>query len=140
MRIMELTNEAGFRRDGWTPERRRLFLGFLGGGMGVRRACAEVGMSREGAYKLRRREPAFARAWDEALRSARQTAEDAFLAMLPERLLRTMSALSGECELRPAASAAREPSALWCGCELRGQRRRSSAHCQTCQTGVNFGQ
>ena len=88
------------RRDGWTPERRKQFLEAIAAGNDVRRACALVGLSRRAAYKLRRREPAFAQAWDAALRSARAAAEEAFLAMLPERLRRTMSELSGECELR----------------------------------------
>jgi hypothetical protein len=104
MRIMEPTNnplaEPKYRHDGWTPERRQLFLGFLASGVDVRRACAAVGLSRQAAYKLREREPAFAQAWDEALRSARRAAEEGWLAMLPERLRRTMSELSGECELR----------------------------------------
>jgi hypothetical protein len=104
MRIMKPTNEplaqSKYRHDGWTPARKVRFLESLAEGWNVSRACALAGMSREGAYKLRRREPRFAREWDEALRSARRAAEDAFLAMLPERLLRTMSELSGECELR----------------------------------------
>lgn len=91
------------RHDGWTPERKGRFLESLAAGWNVSRACALAGMSREGAYKLRRREPAFARAWDEALHSARRAADDAFLAMLPESLLRTMSQLSGECELSPGS-------------------------------------
>jgi hypothetical protein len=110
MRIMNTTKQAPanprYRHDGWTPERRKLFLGFLARGLDVRRACAGVRLSRQAAYKLRRREPEFARAWDAALRSARQAAEDAFLAMLPERLLRTMSELSGGCEL---GAAGKEP-------------------------------
>jgi len=90
------------RRDGWTPERRQRFLELLAAGLDVRRACAGVGLSRQAAYMLRRREPAFAQAWDGALRSARAADEAAFLAMLPERLRRTMSELSGECKLRAA--------------------------------------
>ena len=105
---MNTTNQAPahprYRHDGWTPERRELFLGLLAGGYDVRRACAGVRLSRQAAYKLRGREPGFAQAWDAALRSTRQAAEDAFLAMLPERLLRTMSELSGKCELRPAGN------------------------------------
>ena len=92
--------QCRYRHDGWTPERRRLFLDALAGGLVVSRTCATVQMSREGAYKLRRREPAFARAWDEALRSAGRAAEEGWLAMLPERLRSTVSELSGACELR----------------------------------------
>jgi hypothetical protein len=109
MRIMNPENQrlaAKCRRDGWTLERRDGFLDFLAAGVSVSGACEGVGLSRVAAYNLRRREPAFARAWDEALRSARQAAEDAWLAMLPEPLLRTMSALSGECKLHSSAAAA----------------------------------
>ena len=88
------------RRDGWTPERRRRFLELLAAGLDVRRACAGIGLSRQAAYTLRRRDTAFAQAWDGALRAARVADEAAFLAMLPERLLRTLSELSGECKLR----------------------------------------
>ena len=96
------------RRDGWTTERRRRFLACLAGGTDVRAACTDVSLSREGAYKLRRRDPAFAGEWDAATRTARAVAHEAFVAMLPERLLRTMSELSGGCELRGAGSAAQD--------------------------------
>jgi hypothetical protein len=106
MRIMDIPNMPSAaprrRHDGWTPHRRQLFLGFLAGRADVKRACASVGLSRQAAYKLRRRDPAFALAWDGALRSARRRAEEAFLAMLPEELRTTMSELSGERELRGA--------------------------------------
>ena len=90
------------RRDGWTPERRQRFLDLLASCLDVRRACAKVGLSRQAAYKLRRRDPVFARDWTAAQRTARICAEEAFLAMLPEDLLRIMSELSGECEHRGA--------------------------------------
>src|SRR3990170_8600786 len=104
MRIMNdaiapLTTRS-IRYDGWTSERRQRFLGLLAAGLDVRRACAGVALSRQAAYTLRRRDPAFAQAWDGALRSARAAEDEAFLAMLPERLRRTMSELSGECKLR----------------------------------------
>ena len=87
--------EHSVRRDGWTPLRRRRFTESLASGRDVRRACADVGLSREGAYKLRRRDPVFAREWQAALLTARQAAAEAFLAGLPEDLRRTMSELSG---------------------------------------------
>jgi len=93
---MDPHNQAKVRHDGWTPERRSQFLAFLAAGIDVSSACRGVGLSREAAYRLRRRDPAFALVWEDALRSARKTAERAWLAMLPERLLRTMSELSGE--------------------------------------------
>lgn len=64
------------RHDGWTRERKALFLEALAARGNVRAACASVGMSREAAYKLRRREALFARGWDTALVLARDvTAE-----------------------------------------------------------------
>jgi hypothetical protein len=81
------------RRDGWTPERRERFLDCLAAGTDVRRACARVGLSREGAYRLRRRDAAFARDWQTALRTARLCADEAFLAMLPDRLRQVMAAV-----------------------------------------------
>jgi len=96
------------RRDGWTPQRRQQFLEMLAAGFDVRRACAGVALSRQTAYALRRREPAFAQAWDGALRSARAAEDERFLAMLSERLRRTMSELSGECKLRGAGEAAQD--------------------------------
>jgi len=106
MRIMDRTEQPlakpRSRHDGWTAERRERFLECLAAGIDVRRACGRVGLSREAAYRLRRREEAFAQAWDDALRAACAAAEKAWLATLPERLRRTMSGLSGECELHLA--------------------------------------
>ena len=101
---MDSAKGSKVRRDGWTLGRRQRFLDQLACGIDVRRACTAIGMSRRGAYGLRRRDPAFARAWDDALREARQATRTAFLAMLPESLLRTMSQMSGECELRRAGT------------------------------------
>jgi hypothetical protein len=108
------------RRDGWTPERRERFLEFLSAGLDVRRACKRVGMSRQAAYTLRRREPAFARAWDGALRSARAADDEAFLAMLPKPLRRTMSEMFGECNHRGSEVPPRTVSGLSGECKLRG--------------------
>lgn len=53
------------RRDGWTPLRQAAFLGYLAETRCVKRAAAKVGMSRESAYRLRRKEGAagFCAAW-----------------------------------------------------------------------------
>ena len=97
------------RRDGWTADRRRRFVANIAAGCDARRAAALVGMAREGAYRLRRRDAAFAAAWDEARRSARLAAQTAFLAHLPEHLRRmlerpedargTMAAPSTGCDI-----------------------------------------
>jgi hypothetical protein len=62
------------RHDGWTPERRALFLDDLATRGNVRAACARVAMSRDTAYRLRRRDALFARGWDAALLLARDHA------------------------------------------------------------------
>ena len=98
------------RRDGWTLARRAQFLEHLAAGLDVKRACARLGLSREGAYRLRRRDAAFARAWDAALAERRAAETRAFLARLPEALRRTVSDLSTACEL-PRAQAAQGVSA-----------------------------
>lgn len=56
-------------RNGWTPEKQAHFLGWLAETGSVSIACARVGMSRNTAYKLRRKPGAesFAAAWDAAL-------------------------------------------------------------------------
>ena len=87
------------RRDGWTPARRRQFLKSLATTANVRSACTDVGLSRQAAYQLRRRDSAFARAWDSALQRARDRAAEAFYAAMPEKLLRTVSELSTMCKL-----------------------------------------
>jgi hypothetical protein len=55
--------------NGWLPARQADFLGYLAETGSVSAAAARVGMSRESAYRLRRREGAesFAAAWDAAL-------------------------------------------------------------------------
>ena len=57
----------------WTPEKQREFLEALARCGSVKASAAYVGMSREGAYRLRRRmeNRAFDRAWDAALIHAR---------------------------------------------------------------------
>ena len=60
------------RRDGWTEARQARFLEHLAQRGSVRAACAAVGMSREAAYQLRRRDPLVARAWAAALELARE--------------------------------------------------------------------
>lgn len=59
-----------FRHDGWTPRRQLAFLDTLARTRSVTRAAAAAGMSRESAYRLRRRPSAalFAAAWDRALK------------------------------------------------------------------------
>lgn len=60
---------------GWTPERKAGFLDHLAARGNVRLACAQVGLSAEAAYRLRRRDPLFARAWAAALVLAQEKNE-----------------------------------------------------------------
>ncbi len=93
------------RRDGWTACRRRQFLEDLMAGVNVRQAAARAGLSREGAYRLRRRDAQFAAQWDEALRNRREKAELAFLEHLPAELRERLAAVSPPGDpLRPGVS------------------------------------
>ena len=69
------------RADGWTPERQADFIEALADSGSITRAAKAVGMSRESAYRLRRRADAadFAAAWDDALAVAVRTLADACL-------------------------------------------------------------
>ena len=57
------------RRDGWTLKRQLLFIQTLSRTRSVTRAAASVGMSRESAYRLRKRDSGglFTAAWAFAL-------------------------------------------------------------------------
>ena len=57
------------RRDGWTPARQAGFIAALAETRSPARAARAVGMTREGAFPLRRRPGGvgFAAAWDELL-------------------------------------------------------------------------
>lgn len=52
---------------GWTPDRQTRFLDHLSTNGNVRSACRRIGLSREAAYRLRRRDPLFARGWAAAV-------------------------------------------------------------------------
>ena len=62
------------RHNGWNPQKQRGFCEILAESGRVDRAAHAVGMTRESAYRLRRRADgrAFALAWDAALLLARQ--------------------------------------------------------------------
>src|SRR5690606_33895449 len=64
-RLMQEPHDPSSSR--WTPALRERFLGHLSAGGDVRAAAARCGLSRQSVYKLRERDPAFARAWDAAL-------------------------------------------------------------------------
>ncbi len=66
------------RHDGWSPDRQVAFLEALVRTGNVRAAARYAGLSRESAYKLRRRPDAraFARAWDAAIIHARDIFQD----------------------------------------------------------------
>lgn len=70
------TPAPSVRHDGWTPARRTQFLDRLAADGSVSAACARIGMSREAAYQLRRRDARFARAWSAALLLAREASAE----------------------------------------------------------------
>ncbi|WP_199792401.1 GNAT family N-acetyltransferase [Allosphingosinicella vermicomposti] len=70
------TETRTLRRDGWTPERKRLFQETLAQCGTVSKACRVVGMSAQAAYALRNRDPLFGAGWDTALLLARQHLAD----------------------------------------------------------------
>jgi hypothetical protein len=51
----------------WTPRVEERFLAALAATCNVKASCAEVGLTAASAYNHRRRWPAFARRWDEAI-------------------------------------------------------------------------
>ena len=55
------------RRNGWTDERKALFLDVLKATSNVTEAVRTVGMTVAGVYNLRTRDPAFAAGWMQAL-------------------------------------------------------------------------
>jgi len=63
------------RHDGFSAERKHLFLVALRRGDSVLAACALVGISARTAYRHRERDPAFARDWDLARRMAKTPLE-----------------------------------------------------------------
>lgn len=56
------------RKDGWTIERRRLFLATLAATCNVKRAIRAAGMKSDSVYKLRMRDAGFRAEWAAALR------------------------------------------------------------------------
>lgn len=84
------------RHNGWTPVRQQLFLAMLAATGSVSAAAKAVGMSREGAYRLRARPgpeaAAFAEAWDLAATSrAFQRTNDLLQVALADVKARTVS-------------------------------------------------
>lgn len=59
----------------WTPARRKAFLAELAQSMNVRMSARKIGLSVPGAYRLRKRDAAFALGWAEALSLAYEKVE-----------------------------------------------------------------
>jgi hypothetical protein len=55
------------RRSGWTPAKRNRFLARLAETLNIRASVRSVRLSESGLYKLRRRDAAFAAAWDQTI-------------------------------------------------------------------------
>ena len=74
--LAQTTHDIPQLASGWTPERKTRFLDHLAHKGNVRAACKSVGLSREAAYRLRRRDPMFARGWSAAMVLARASSEE----------------------------------------------------------------
>ncbi|MBC9033066.1 hypothetical protein IAG41_11735 [Sphingomonas sp. JC676] len=61
------------RHDGWTEARQKVFLRALGETGCVRDACGRAAISSTSAYRLRKAQPGFARAWERAIAKAAPT-------------------------------------------------------------------
>ena len=99
------TTPGPARQDGWSPARKLRFLDRLASTGNVRAACASVGMSRETAYALRRRDALFGRGWAAALMLAREAVAELFADMATEGI----------------------EEEVWYRGELKGTRRRIDA-------------
>lgn len=71
--------KARVRKDGWTKMRRKRFLDSLASTCNVRIAIEAAGLAPSSAYALRRRDPAFAALWKEALTIGYERLEETLL-------------------------------------------------------------
>jgi hypothetical protein len=60
------------RPGGWTAEKRAVFLRHLAATANVSASVKAVGMAKSGADKLRKRDPVFAQAWQDALAESKE--------------------------------------------------------------------
>ena len=60
-------NGKALREDGWTHEKRALFLEALSGGVSIESAAKAAGMTRSSAYALKCRDPLFSSQWADAI-------------------------------------------------------------------------
>ncbi|MEZ0497146.1 hypothetical protein [Sphingomonas sp. IW22] len=65
--------------QGWTAARRKRFLDVLASASNVRLAAREVGVNPASAYALKRRDPAFAALWQEAIEQGYDRLEQALI-------------------------------------------------------------
>jgi hypothetical protein len=73
------TETRRLRSDGWTPDKKRIFLSRLAECGVVKEACFAAGMSARAAYNLRDRDPLFDAGWQAACVMARpRLADEAF--------------------------------------------------------------
>jgi hypothetical protein len=68
----------------WTPALRSRFVDYLSASGNVCAAAAACGLSRQSVYKLRRRNPLFARDWGAAVEALRAAADREFEHILEE--------------------------------------------------------
>ena len=87
---------ARARLKQWTPRIEDRFLAVLAATCNVKAACAEVGMTAASAYAHRKRWPAFAGRWDEAVEEGYARLEFALVENAEQSVLLRRAAASGD--------------------------------------------
>jgi hypothetical protein len=68
------------RRDGWTRKRREAFLAYLAATANATASARAVRITASAAHNEKRRNPAFAAAWEEALATSQETIRTLYMA------------------------------------------------------------
>jgi hypothetical protein len=96
----------------WTQRRSERFLEELGRSLNVRHSAARIGMSVSSAYRRKQRDPAFARAWAEALDMAYAELEMELLRQSLEGSVRTEEVRDGDGVLKQVKTVRSYPHGL----------------------------
>lgn len=86
------------RKDGWTKARRQLFLDTLAQTCNVRLSSQAAGVLPPSSYMLRRRDPAFAALWREALSRGYDRLEEALLSHALQNI-NDIAIADGDCDI-----------------------------------------
>jgi hypothetical protein len=109
-----VVQKARERKDGWTKKRREIFLATLAETCNVSLAVEKTGLSKEAAYCLRKRDPAFADLWAEALARGYETLEAALLshALIGVNAIAVGAPIEGEAPVKALPGTGFDPKSL----------------------------